>query len=264
MAHWGNSVPGVLAHQWKREMNTHNPIDLLFGEMKKLGPGSDADTMRVLRQLPRQDFQIIVDAGCGRGRQTMALAKALNTTVHAVDSYEPFLVDLMRWAKEARIDHLVQTHCVDMKDIPQKFLHINLLWSEGGAYNIGFSNALKCWVPAIRRNGFAVVNELAWLREQVPDAVRDFFRAGYPDMQSLPQILAVAESSGFDVLSTYTLPREAWMDGYYDILEPRAKALVAHSDRAVREFAVETIKEIEAFRVSEDSYGYVFLVLQRV
>lgn len=83
-------------------------------------------------------------------------------------------------------------------------------------------------------------------------------------MQSGPEILAVAESAGFNVLSTYTLPREAWMDGYYDILGPRAKALAAHSDRAVREFAVETIKEIEAFRVSEDSYGYVFLVLQRI
>lgn len=153
---------------------------------------------------------------------------------------------------------------MDMKDISQKFPHIDLLWSEGGAYNIGFSNALNAWALAIRRNGFAVVNELAWLREQVPDAVRDFFRSGYPNMQSVPKILAVAESCGFKVLSTYTLPREAWLEGYYDILEPRAQALVAHSERAVKEFAVETIKEIEAFRVSEDSYGYVFLVLQRV
>ena len=28
-------------------------------------------------------------------------------------------------------------------------------------------------------------------------------------------------------------------------------------------FAVETLKEIETFKIAEDSYGYVFYVLQR-
>jgi hypothetical protein len=46
-------------------------------------------------------------------------------------------------------------------------------------------------------------------------------------------------------------------------IRPRAKFLANHSDAAVREFAVETLKEIETFRISEDSYGYVFHVLQR-
>jgi hypothetical protein len=50
---------------------------------------------------------------------------------------------------------------------------------------------------------------------------------------------------------------------YYDVLEPRAKSLVSHSDVAVRDFAVETLKEIEAFKIAEESYGYVFYVLQR-
>jgi len=53
------------------------------------------------------------------------------------------------------------------------------------------------------------------------------------------------------------------VEGYYDILEPRAKALVDHSEPSVRDFAVETVKEIEIFKCSEDSYGYVFYVLQR-
>ena len=50
---------------------------------------------------------------------------------------------------------------------------------------------------------------------------------------------------------------------YYDILEPRAKSLLHYSDVGVREFAVETLKEIETFKIAEDSYGYVFYVLQR-
>jgi trans-aconitate methyltransferase len=231
--------------------------------MEKLGPGDNAHTLHVLRLLPRQRFRLVVDAGCGTGRQTMALARELGTLVHAIDSYEPFLNDLMRRAKEAEIEQLVQAHHMDMKDIPQVFQDIDLLWSEGAAYNIGFANALATWAPAMIPGGFAMVSELSWLRAQAPDAVREFFRSGYPAMQSVQHNVAVAEREGYKVLTTYTLPREAWVDGYYDILGPRAKALLDHPDLAVRDFAAETVREIEIFQCSEDSYGYVFYVLQR-
>lgn len=244
-------------------MNTYDPVGLLFGGMKKLGPGGNAHTRHVLRLLPKQEFRVVVDAGCGTGRQTMALAKKLGTLVHAVDSYEPFLNDLVRRARELKVEQLVQAHCMDMKDIPQVFQDIDLLWSEGAAYNIGFSNALTTWAPALIPDGFAVISELSWLKEQAPDAVREFFRSGYPDMQSVQHNIAVAKSAGYKLLTTYTLPREAWVDGYYDILAPRANALLDHPASSVRYFAAETIREIEVFHCSEDSYGYVFYALQR-
>ena len=247
----------------ERSVKTYNPIDLLFGGMEKLGPGGNAHTLHVLRLLPKRRFQVIVDAGCGAGRQTMVLAKELGSLVHAVDSYEPFLDALARSAKEARIEHLVKTHCMDMKDIPDVFQQIDLLWSEGSAYNIGFSNALTTWASAINSDGFAVVSELSWLREQVPNAVSEFFLSGYPEMQSIQHNLAIAENAGYKVLATRTLPKEAWVEGYYDILSPRAKALVDHPDPSVRDLAIETVKEIEIFERSEESYGYVFYVLQR-
>jgi len=244
-------------------MNTYDPVSLLFGGMEKLGPGDNAHTLHVLRLLPKRQFRVVVDAGCGTGRQTLALAKELGTVVHAVDSYEPFLNDLVRRAGEAKVGHLVQVHCMDMKDIPQVFPDIDLLWSEGAAYNIGFASALATWAPALAAEGFAVISELSWLGEQAPDAVREFFRSGYPDMQSVAYNLAAAERAGYQVLTTYTLPRQAWVEGYYDLLAPRAKALLDHPHPSVRDFAAETVREIEIFECAEDSYGYVFYVLQR-
>jgi cyclopropane fatty-acyl-phospholipid synthase-like methyltransferase len=244
-------------------MKTPNPVDLLFADMDKLSPGDDTLTLYVLRSLPRHRFDIVVDAGCGAGRQTMVLANELETTIQAVDSYQPFLNRLKRRAEEEGIAHLVCTHCMDMKSIPRVFQNIDLLWAEGAAYNIGFANALTIWAKAIKSDGFAVVSELSWLREKIPDAVREFFRSGYPDMQSVPQNIATAEEAGYKIFNTYTLPHEAWVEDYYDILEPRAKSLVNHSNAAVRDFAVETIREIETFKISEDSYGYVFYLLQR-
>ncbi len=152
---------------------------------------------------------------------------------------------------------------MDMKDIPQVLQGIDLLWSEGAAYNIGFANALAIWARALTADGFAVISELSWLKEQAPDAAREFFRSGYPEMQSVQRNVTDAERAGYKLLTTYTLPGQAWVDGYYDLLAPRAKALVDHSDPSVRAFAAETVREIEVFQCSEDSYGYVFYVLQR-
>ena len=254
---------GVRRPTIEQDMNTNDPVSLLFGGMEKLGPGDNAHTLHVLRLLPKRQFRAVVDAGCGTGRQTLALVKELGTLVHGVDSYEPFLDDLVRRAREAKVDHLVRAHCMDMKDIPQLFQDIDLLWSEGAAYNIGFANALATWATALTAYGFAVTSELSWLKEDAPDAVREFFRSGYPDMQSVQRNLAVAEGAGYKVLTTHTLPRLAWVDGYYDLLAPRAKALLDHPDPSVRDFAAETVREIEVFQCSDDSYGYVFYVLQR-
>jgi SAM-dependent methyltransferase len=245
-------------------MNTPNPIDLLFADMGKLSPGDDSLSLYVLRSLPEHRFEVVVDAGCGAGRQTFVLANELKTLIHVVDSYQPFLDRLKQRAKEKGLAPLVRTHCMDMKDIPNVFPAIDLLWAEGAAYNIGFAHALATWTKAIKPNGFAVISELCWLRDdKIPDAVKEFFRWGYPEMQSVPQNIAMAEDTGYEIFNTYTLPKETWVKDYYDILEPRAKSLLNHSDVAVRDFAVETLKEIETFKISEDSYGYVFYVLQR-
>ena len=244
-------------------MKPPNPVDLLFADMDKLSPGDDSLSLYVLQSLPQHYFEVVVDAGCGAGRQTMVLAGDLGTPIQAIDSYQPFLNRLDQRAKEKGLAHLVRVHCMDMKDIPSVFPTIDLLWAEGAAYNIGFANALTTWAKAIKPDGFAVVSELCWLHDQIPDAVGEFFRFGYPDMQSVSQNITTAEGAGYKIFNTYTLPKKAWMEDYYDILEPRAKSLINHSIAAVRDFAVETIREIEIFKISEDSYGYVFYVLQR-
>jgi SAM-dependent methyltransferase len=254
-------------------MTTHNPIELLFGGMTKLGPGDDAITLEVLHRLPARQFATVVDAGCGSGRQTLALAKELGVAVHAFDVYEPFLADLSRRAEEAGIGHLVRTHeagighlvrthCTDMQTIPASFHDIDLIWSEGAAYNIGFPNALVIWAPALGRGGFLVASELCWTSDSIPDPVREFFKSGYPGMMSVADNIVAAESSGYNVLFTRELPHQAWVDDYYDVLGPRAEALLDHPDEGVREFARETVREIEIFGQAEDSYGYVFFALQ--
>jgi hypothetical protein len=45
------------------------------------------------------------------------------------------------------------------------------------------------------------------------------------------------------------------VEGYYNILEKRAKTLADHRDPSVRGFTLETIEAIEIFACSEEGYG---------
>lgn len=239
-----------------------NPVDLLFGGMKKLGPGDDAITLRVLKSLPNKKFSLVVDAGCGTGRQTLVLARELKSKIHAVDNYGPFLSDLVEDAKKDNADGFIETHCMDIAKIPDNFKNIDLLWSEGAAYNIGFSNALSLWSQAMSPQGLVVVSELTWLSNAIPARVKEFFDMGYPDMKKNEENVHLAEALGYSVVDTVVLPPSSWIEGYYELLEPKAKSLISHESSDVRSFAEETIEEIEVFKISEGSYGYVFYVLQ--
>ena len=83
-------------------------------------------------------------------------------------------------------------------------------------------------------------------------------------VESIADNVVTIEQAGYRVLTTHTLPSQAWTEGYYDVLGPRAQQMLDHTDAAVRELAADTLREIEIFQQSEGSYGYVFYVGQRV
>ncbi|QKQ27491.1 SAM-dependent methyltransferase [Candidatus Reidiella endopervernicosa] len=244
-------------------MNGNDPIELMFGGLQKLGPGSDAETRRALSLLPAREWGLVVDAGCGSGRQTLVLAQEIDSIVHAVDNYQPFLDDLNRRAGALGIAGQIETHCFSMETIPEHFRQIDLLWSEGAAYSIGFGNALRCWASAIVSGGYLAVSELSWLEQPMNEREREFFAREYPDMRSVEENVALAEAAGYRLVESFVMPRETWWEGYYELLEPRARRLVAHADPEIRLFAEQTVEEVEVFKQSKGSYGYLFLLLQR-
>jgi SAM-dependent methyltransferase len=242
-------------------MSDVDPIELIYGGLDQLGPGSDADTRLMLERLPGPVEGEIVDAGCGTGRQTLVLAECLRSTVHALDNHAPFLEQVDRRATAAGLGGYVRTHCMDMADIPKMFRDIGLLWSEGAAYSIGFDRALALWRTALRPEGMIVASEITWL-EPPPAMVRAFWDRHYPAMRDEAGNRAAAERAGFVVTATHVLPRSAW-DSYYDPVEIRARALLEHDDADVRALAAENLEEIEVFRRAGNSYSYVFYLLQK-
>jgi SAM-dependent methyltransferase len=157
-------------------MSERAAIDHLFSGLPQLGPGSDAKTKLMLHDLPSGDRAVIVDAGCGNGRQTLVLAGWFHQTVHAIDNHAPFLRAPEARAAEAGLAPFIQTHCLDMAEIPERFRDVDLRWSEGAAYNLGFTQALETWRDVLCPGGVLGVSELCWLTHDPPEAARQFFR----------------------------------------------------------------------------------------
>src|SRR5690606_26111089 len=91
----------------------------------------------------------------------------------------------------------VRVEQADMAAPPVAPTSLDLIWSEGAAYSIGFENALKVWRPLLKPDGFAVISECTWLSESRPAEVAAFWTAAYPAMGTITENIVRAEAAGY-------------------------------------------------------------------
>lgn len=237
----------------------------LFDGLPRQGPGSEAATLEALRRLPPLPMSArVLDLGCGTGRQTLVLARALDAVITAVDFHAPFLAHLDAAAAAEGLAPRIRTRCADFGALDEPPGSYDLLWSEGAVYRLGWAEGLRCWRPLLRPGGLAALTELTWLVDAPPAEAAAFWREGYPAMGALAADTAAARRAGYEVLDTFALPPSAWWDEYYRPLEARIAALREESAADLELAAVldETAREIELYARFGDTYGYVFYLLR--
>lgn len=235
-------------------------------DLPREAPGEDASTLRafaLLKDLPAEP--VILDIGCGPGAQTVALARASQARITAVDTHQPFLDDLSRRAAQAGVADRIQPLKMSMFDLAfeQKF---DLLWSEGAIYIIGFEDGLYKWRPLLKPGGYVAVTELSWLKPNAPDEAARFWQEAYPSMVSVPENLARLKRAGYRSLGHFTQPESAWWELYYHPMAARINQLrekYEGNDEAQGVLAME-YAEIELYRKYSAYYGYEFYVMQMV
>jgi ubiquinone/menaquinone biosynthesis C-methylase UbiE len=229
--------------------------------LDRKGPG-DADFSRhILNNLaslsPRPQ---IADLGCGSGAGALLLAQHYQSPVRAVDSSPVFIGELKARANQLGLDHLIIPIHGDMAQLDWSLGSVDLLWSEGAAYNLGFEQALKIWRPLLANSGIAVISELSWFTDHPPEAAIAYWQNAYPMMGTEAENIARANKSGFNVLSIHRLPSQAWWANYYAPLRERMQQIeITPSNQLVIR---ETEEEIRLFEKFSDSYGYTFYILQ--
>jgi len=237
----------------------------VYSGLAQYGPGSDMSTRKALGLLPAlPGSPRVFDLGCGAGRQTLELARELNTKIVAVDLHQSYLDELAAAASKAGLAHLIDIRRASMDKLREPLASIDLIWSEGAAYNIGVARALKLWRPLLRDGGILAFTELTWLADDPPATAVSYWEQAYPDMTAVAGNRLKAERAGYEVLDTFPLPAEDWK-AYYEPLKRRIAGLRGQaggwSDLAAVIQSVET--EIGIFEQFGDCYGYVFYILRR-
>ena len=233
--------------------------------LERQGPGDTDYSDYIISQIPELPTNPrIADIGCGAGAGTLFLADKFRSKVRAVDFSREFLDELINRAKQRGLEHLVETIECDMGSLDWKPETIDLLWSEGAAYNLTFEGALKAWRPLMAANGIAVISEMNYFTSEVPEPVRVYMQNGYPTIGTESENSDFVNSSGFEILGIHRLPSKAWWDNYYGPLRENMNSFKHSEDSIMQSVIKETEEEMKLFEEHEKHYGYSFYIMKAV
>jgi len=234
-----------------------------FEAMPRQGPGADAITAALFERfrplLP--DSIAAADMGCGSGSAALVLAEK-GCAVTGVDIHPPFLDALSR---EAAARHLeVGTLCASMLDSGLPEQSLDLVWSEGAVFTVGFDAALDEFQRLLRPGGIAVVSECSWFVRHPALEAAEFWATAYPGMRSVGGNVLACEDHGWRILHTERLPSAVWEEGFYGPMQALCERLAPDADAEMAAMIEENIAEIALFRAHHQAYGYIFYGLQKL
>ena len=167
-------------------------------------------------------------------------------------------------ARKQGLDAFLEPLVRDMSELDWKPASLDLLWCEGAAYNMGFENALKAWRPLMAENGVAMISEMNYFTDDIPEAVAQYMAQAYPDIKTEPENIALITSAEFEVLASHRLPSQAWWDNYYNPLTENIKQFKGSDDEVMQQVIEETEQEMAFFREHSDTYGYTYYLMKAV
>lgn len=247
------------------EPTLHKLLIDLHRDGVRQGPGSDAETLRALA-LTRLDTSAalkIADIGCGTGAATLTLANKLsNAHITAIDLFPEFLEILHSRAKTAGLSTRVETIAASMDALPCEAESLDLIWSEGAIYNIGFETGIREWRSFLRPNGLLALSEITWLKPNPPESLQKHWYAEYPEIATAGEKITCLETAGYAPLGYFTLPSSCWIDNYYAPTEARIPAfLQRYPDLAEAEELVKMEREECAlYQRYADWFSYGFYI----
>lgn len=230
----------------------------------RAGPGSDAATREALLRLPKLPPDAkVADFGCGPGRQTLVLAKHLNTQIVAVDLHNPFLERLAKAAAAAGLSDKITPCQADFGNLSFEPHSLDLIWAEGAIYFLGFADGLRRWEPFLKETGFLVATHLTWLTEFPPPEADAYWADEFPGMTSVKGNQQSAAQAGFEVFDHFVMRPQDWLADYYQPLIRRIETLRPHADYELAAMLEDFLEEIEIFKKYHEAFGYVFYFMKK-
>jgi SAM-dependent methyltransferase len=240
----------------------------LHGDGMRQGPGSEVETLRALEltRLDRNAALRVADIGCGTGASTLVLASKLpNSRIIAVDLFPQFLKVLQLRADAAGCSKQIETQSESMDSLSFAAESLDLIWSEGAIYNIGFRKGLETWRPFLKTRGILAVSEITWLHPHPPNEIHQHWKSEYPEIATAAEKISALESAGYELVGYFALPAHCWIDNYYEPTEARFSAfLERHAGNHDAAQVVEMERyEAELYRRYQAWFSYGFYIARK-
>lgn len=238
-----------------------------FSGIERQGPGSPEVTIKALSFVDGlTDESRIADIGCGTGGQTMVLAQHTPGRITGIDLFPEFISLFNQNASRLNLQERVQGIVGSMDNLTFQDEELDLIWCEGAIYNVGFERGIKEWRKFLKTGGHLAVTEASWFTNERPDEIDRFWMDAYPEIDTIPNKIAILQNAGYVPVATFILPENCWTEHFYvpqiaaqeNFLKKYAGNLTAEELVANQRYEAQLYAKYKAY------YGYVFYIGRKI
>jgi ubiquinone/menaquinone biosynthesis C-methylase UbiE len=244
-----------------------NLICEYFSSVERQGPGSPEVTIKALSFINNiTNESHIADIGCGTGGQTMVLAQNTPGYITGIDLFPTFIDIFNSNAVKLNLQNRIKGVVGSMDNLSFQDEELDLIWSEGAIYNIGFERGLNEWRKFLKKGGYIAVSEASWFTEKRPAEIDEFWLDAYPEIDIISNKIAQIQKTGFIPVATFILPENCWTEHFYtpQIMAQEAFLKKYPGNKAAEEFVASQQHETELYYKYKEFYGYVFYIGKKI
>lgn len=239
-----------------------------FSNVDRQGPGSPETTIKALGFIDNlTTLSRIADIGCGTGGQTMTLAQNAPGQITGLDLFPDFINIFNQNAHNLGLSDRVTGIVGSMTDpLPFGKASLDLIWSEGAIYNIGFERGLNDWRDYLKTGGYIAVSEASWLTSERPDEINDFWMIHYPEIDTIPNKVTQMQNAGYIPVATFIIPENCWTEHFFAPCSNIQEAFLKkhEGDQAAWELIDGQRHEKSLYDKYKAFYGYVFYIGKKI
>ena len=180
-----------------------------FSSFKRQGPGSPELTIKALSFIDNLNKDSkIADLGCGTGGQTITLAQNAPGHITAIDLFPEFIRQLNENVAASGLSDRITGTVGSMGELTFEKESLDLIWSEGAIYNIGFEAGVNLWHQYLKKGGYLAVSEGTWFTSERPKEIEDFWMDAYPEIDTIPANVLKMQQAGYVPVAAFVVPED--------------------------------------------------------
>jgi len=237
-----------------------------FSGVERQGPGSPEVTIKALSFIDGLgDDSRIADIGCGTGGQTMVLARHVPGQITGIDLFPDFIDLFNANAAKLNLQDRVKGIVGSMDKLSFQDEELDLIWSEGAIYNIGFERGLREWRRFLRKGAYIAVSEASWFTNERPAEIEQFW-LDYPEIDTVPNKMEQLQNAGYLPVASFMLPENCWTEHFYRPQVPAQERFLKKypGNKAAEDLITSMRHEAELYDKYGAYYGYVFYIGKKV